>query len=117
MMQLQMFNTMSADFTQTVTLGTVPVQMRLVWNVRSSLWAMWITDAEERTLATVALVPNMLLLRQSKAQFPLPGDLLLVRERPDAGAYPTFANLGVDFNLYYLTEEEALTWEDLNGLG
>lgn len=117
MMQLPVFNSMSSDFTQTITLGTVPVRIRMVWNVRSELWVMRLEDADDHALAAITLVVGTLLLRQTKAQFPIPGDLLLVRERADAGDYPTFENLGSDFNLYYLTEDEVLTWEDTNGLG
>ena len=117
MIQLQVFNTLSADFEQQLALGAITVTLRLTWNSRSEFWMLSVVDANDRRVYAVKLVPNYLLLRQHKALFPLVGDILLVREDPQAGEYPTFENLGTAFNLYFLNEEEVLQWEDTNGLG
>lgn len=117
MIQLQVFNTLSADFSQSITLGTTVVDLRLMWNVRSGFWMLRVTDANEKMVAAVKLVPNFLLLRQHKALFPMPGDLLLVREDPFAPEFPTFESLGTAFNLYFLDEDEVAEWENTNGLG
>ena len=117
MIALPIFNNVSSDFIQVVTLGTTMTIVRLTWNVRSEFWNMRVSDANDNALATVKLVPYWPLLRQHKGLFPFSGDLMLVRENPGASEFPTFESLGSDFGLYYLTEEEVLAWEDANGLG
>lgn len=117
MIQLQAFNTLSSDFSQSLTLGTIVVKIRLVWNIRSGFWTMSVIDANENHVAGIKLVPNYLLLRHHRALLPVPGDLILIRENPYAQEFPTFENLGSAFNLYFLDEDEVIEWEDTNGLG
>lgn len=117
MIQLQVFNTLSADFEQGLTLGGMAIQLRLIWNVRSEFWMLRVSNQDGVQVASVKLVPNYLLLRQHKALFPLAGDLLLVREDPQASEFPTFEGLGKTFNLYFLDDEEVIQWENTNGLG
>lgn len=117
MIQLQVFNDLSSDFEQTVTLDSYAVTLRIMWNVRSQFWEMRVTNANEDMVSGIKMVPNWPLLNQHKALMPIPGDFLLIREDPYAGEFPTFDNLGSLFNLYYLDADEVATWKALNGVG
>lgn len=99
-----------------------PLTLRVFWIGRGASWYLDAryqpsVDAPESTLLGIKIVPRWLLLRENKALFPFPGDLLLL---PTATEYlaqdPGYEDLGSKWKLCLLTAAEADSWKVKNGL-
>lgn len=115
--EIPLFQTQSADFTQNIDLENVNIEIRLVYNTRVGTWMMRLqTDNYE--LTGIKLVKNFPLLWRHKALFPeLPGDFIIVKISDDINIndldYETF---DVYFALYYITQTELEEWKEDNGI-
>jgi hypothetical protein len=107
----------SADFVQTVELDGAVVVIRITWNVRNDTGFMEFTDGDGNTINGIKIVPNWPLLRQLKGSTSIDGDFIVVRDDNTVETEITYDNLGSGQNLYYVTQEELLVWEDYYGVG
>lgn len=118
MIEIPVFTTQAADFTQIIDLDNVTVTIRLVFNIRVESWFMRL-ETENYTLDGIKLVENYPLIQQYKALFPeLPGDFL-IQQINDEVENPEFDydSFGVFWSLFYFTEDEVTDWEVENGIG
>lgn len=107
----------SSDFVETVSLDGVIYELRITWNVRNDTAHLSLTENDEDAGAvkSVKVVPNWPLLRQLKGQLKMSGDLIVLKEDAAIGDEITYDNFGNGYNLYYVTSEEMLIWEEYYG--
>lgn len=92
-----------------VTLSGVRYQLYISWNTRMESWYMTILDVnDEVLLGGLRLVPNVNFFEKYRASVPElpPGDLGIYCAGKMASDEITRENLGTDFNLFYVIEEE-----------
>lgn len=116
-LQIPVFQTLSADFTQVVTLENTDVTIRLTFNTRTESWMMNLS-AGNYSLNGIKLVKNFPLLMRHKALFPvLDGDLIVLKISDDVNINDLdYESLGLYFTIFYVTSEEIELWRDVNGL-
>ena len=116
MIQIPAFNATSADFEQTITLGSQELSIRLAWNSRSEFWYMDLDDQRGHVVRSRKLVPLLPIFRSHKALMPIIGDFVLMPESDDAPEYPTFDGFGTTHTLNWLDATELALWEAALGL-
>lgn len=85
-----------------ITLAGVAYTLRVVWNVPNDSWVLDVLDAGgDPVLCGVPLVTGADLLEQFN--YLGIGGGLVVQTASNTDAVPTFANLGTDGNLYFVT--------------
>lgn len=115
---IPIFNDIAPSFSMNISLGNRDVEITCKWNNESEAWYMDFIDSEYEIYG-LKIVHNYLLLKNRKNLVPdFVGDLILLKtddsileDRPD------FDNLGNGFDLFYVTSEEAESWEDEYGVG
>ena len=116
MIQIPAFNSTSADFEQTITLGTQELLIRLAWNSRARFWFMDLDDQQGHVLLSRKLIPILPLFRTHRALMPIAGDFVLMPESDVAPEYPTFEGLGTTHTLNWLDDAELVQWETALGI-
>ena len=117
MLEIPLFNTKSADFTQTIDLDNITVTIRLTYNVRVAVFFMSI-ETENNSLTSMKCILEYPILYPHRALFPeLPGDFFLIKVT-NANEVVDFSyeNFGTVYKLFYYDAEEVATWESENGL-
>lgn len=106
------YQDISAIFTQLIELENIIYTLTLTYNIRNKSWYLDI-ESQYNKLYSVKLVTNYPLLKQYKAHFDkLSGDLIILKTG-NIGIEPiiTYDNLGIYYNLLYLSAEEVKEWE------
>lgn len=116
MIQIPTFNSTSADFDQTITLGAQELLIRLSWNSRAQFWFMDLDDQQGHVVRSRKLVPLTPLFRSHRALMPIIGDFVLMFESDAAPEYPTFEGLGTTHTLNWLDATELVQWETALGI-
>ena len=111
------FKDLSSDFIMTIDLDNVNTEIRLNYNTRTESWMMRLKTANYE-LSGIKLVKNFPLLWRHKALFPeIPGDIIVLKISDDININDlNYDNLGVYFDLFYLTASELLEWRAANGI-
>lgn len=117
MIDLPLFQDISAKFTYTIEIEEEIYQFYFDWNVRSENWYLTITHLESGLkLSNIKIIPNFPLLKQRKALFDImEGDLFLIKLN-DVSEMVDYDNIGVDYKLYYYTKDEFEDWLETYGL-
>ena len=105
----------SADQEMEVQLGEYLCKLRMTWNNLSEFWFLTITRSG-LGLQSIKCVPSWPLFSVSKANAPIPGDILILRGAVTTTEKIEFEDLGSRWNIVYLTDEELASWETFNGL-
>ena len=113
---LPVFQTISADFTYKIALGTELYAVRLMWNSRSKYWFLTISDSLGGRIDGVKVVEKWPLLTPHRAQIRFSGDIVAVPLTTTA-AHPGYDNLGSEWAICYLPPDELATWKAANGMG
>lgn len=116
MIKIPVFQNVSADFKQEISLGDQLVQIRLIWNVRAESFFLYFTDQNGNPLNGIKVITNWPMLADHKGFLDFDGDLIVLKTDEDAGLYITYDNFGNVWDLYYLTQDEATAWRTANGL-
>lgn len=86
-----------------IALGGIVYTLVVKWNTKANSWTLDIQDQSENDIVTgIALVTGCDLLEQY-AYLEIGGSLVC-QTNGDANAIPTYQNLGVDSQLYFVTE-------------
>ena len=111
------FKDLSADFIMNIDLENVNTEIRLIFNVRTEAWMMRL-KTNNYELDGIKLVKNFPLLWRHKALFPeVLGDLVVLKISDDVNVNElNYDNLGVYYDLFYLTQSELLKWQVANGI-
>ncbi len=113
---IDILSTISSDFSQIVELDLVNVTVRLKFNTRDESWFMSL-ETENTSIKDIRLSINFPLLKQHKAiMYDIPGDFFVIKINESAIDNLTYANLGNDYQLLYLTEEEVTAWYSANNI-
>lgn len=113
---IPVFQDKSSKFRQDVILGTVSVTLSFQWNSRAGAWFVSLNDGTHELLSK-KLVGNWPLLRRNRASFPtITGDIIALKMDQDAATEVTYDNLNNGWDLYYITAEELVEWEIINGV-
>jgi hypothetical protein len=114
--EIPIFQNDSSNFIQNITLNNKRVQLKLVYNVRSAKWVLYIAY-DNFFLEGVPLVLNYpLIFRQRWLVNSLRGEFLCLQKNTKVENI-TYENLGVDVGLYFFTDAEYRQWSRTNGLG
>lgn len=113
---LPAFQTISADFTYKIALGSALYTVRLMWNSRSQYWHLTLADSLGGRVDGVKVVEKWPLLTPHRAQIKLAGDIVAMPLTATAAPLG-YDNLGVEWALAYLPTSELATWKAANGLG
>ena len=115
MLKLPTFQTQSADFTERFTFDGIEISLRFAWNTKSEYWMLNTYKEIEsgRTLNGIKLVLNYPLLYQFVTA--LPGQFLIFSQDASLGSTITYKSLGSGHNLFYLSNEEFITWKEYYG--
>lgn len=118
MILIETFQTLSADFSQTLILDEVLVELRLVWNNRSEYWMLnsYKELDEDNTRYGVKLTKEYPLLFPLKAGLKLPGDFMIIKTDESIINTINYDNLNNGWDFYYLTSTEVSAWENINGI-
>jgi len=109
------FQEASSNFEQEIILDGLVVTINMRWNTRAACWLVSL-DSNGYTLLNKKLLPNWPLLRQSRASFPLSGDILALPVDAAVGSILNYNNLNDGFQLVYFDQFEMEAWESLNGI-
>lgn len=117
MIELPFFQTQSSDFSYSIDLDNVPVDIRITYNVRSSYFRLNIAT-EKYNLYGLKLIKNFPIINHHKAFIPdILGDFIIKQvNRLDEDLEMTFDNIGSDFKLYYYNKDEFDSWKTDNNL-
>ena len=116
MIELPIFQNISADNTQTITIEKNRIRIRLVWNVRSNRWIMRLSSGDF-VIDGLPLILDYPIIRNHKSFFPiLQGDFFCFNKTRIVNDI-NYNNLGDSIGLYYLNGVELSEWEARNGLG
>jgi len=112
------FKDLSADFIINIDLENVNTEIRLVYNTRTESWMMRV-KTNNYQLDGIKLVKNFPLLWRHKALFPeVLGDLIILKTSDDINVNDlNYDNLGIYFQLFYITSSELEEWKVANGIG
>ncbi len=115
MIQIPLFQDVSADFTQEIELNGQLIQLRIVYNIRVDFFFLRFTDQLGNPIQGIKIVPNWLLLDSHKGFVDFDGDLIVIKTDENAGNEITYDNFGNGWDLFYLTPDEAEEWRTENG--
>lgn len=115
MTRIPVFQSASADFSQTIDLDGASTTIRLIWNTRINYWFVTVVTEGGR-LDGLKLVPQYPLMRYKRRIPDLPGDFVAFKIDASLGEEVSYDELGAGWNLYYLTADEYDQWEDARGL-
>lgn len=91
-----------------ITIGSVPYNLIVQWNAPNASWMMDILDQDNnQILSGVPLITGADLLEQFEYLMiggAIDAGEMQVQTTSDTFAVPTYANLGTDGNLYWVTE-------------
>ena len=116
MKYLPTFQTISADFTYKVALGSEQYNLRLLWNSRAEHWFLTVVDTAGGRIDGVKVVEKWPLLTAHRGQIKLSGDIVAI-PITTTGERLGYDNLGTAWVLAYLDATELLDWKVANGLG
>lgn len=92
----------AAQQTLNINLDGVQYQLRVTWNAPSSCWLLDVSDSDGVAIAQgIALTSGADLLEQ--LEYLGIGGALVAQTDGDENAQPTFANLGENGHLYFIT--------------
>lgn len=111
------FKNLSADFIMNIDLENVNTELRLTYNTRIESW-MLRAKTNNYEISGIKLVKNFPLLWRHKALFPeVLGDLIVLKTSDDININDlNYDNLGVYFELFYITADELIEWQVANGI-
>lgn len=117
MVQIPIFKTTSADFTQTIDLDNITVTIRLRYNIRDGFWFMDLST-ENYNLYGLKVIENFPIIFPHYALFPeLKGNFFIEQTtNTDEVVSFDYDTFGEVFNLFYYDESEYNTWKDTYGL-
>ena len=117
MIQIPLFQTLTADFTQNIDLENVNVEIRLVYNTRVESWMMTLKTTNYE-INGIKLVKNFPLLWRHKALFPeLIVDFMIIKISDDININDLdYDTLGIYFALFYITQDELENWKVSYGI-
>ena len=116
MLELQTFQTASADFEQEVVLNGQLVTLRITWNTRVEYFFLLFTDSDGVSLGQIKMTERALLFRPHNYLINFKGDFLVLPKTQNVGTEIKYDELGNDWGLYYLDEKEVESWVVENGL-
>jgi hypothetical protein len=117
MIQIPVFNDTSADWEQSMTLGTQELTLRTYWNARSGYWFLDIYAQDGTPKITGRkLVPALPVCYSHRAIAGIEGDFVLLPETEASEDAPTFEGLGSTHNLYWMDDTELNAWEAALGI-
>lgn len=117
MIQIQVFQNISANFNQEIDLDGQIVQINIAYNSRNNFFHInEFIDQDENIITGVKIVPEWLLFDNYKGLVDFEGDLIVLKQDEDAGNDITYDNFGNGWDLFYLTPDEVETWKQANGL-
>lgn len=117
MIEIPVYQNISADFEQVIELENQSLTLRIVWNARVEFFFLTVTDKNANVIQAGKINPRVLLLRQHKGFIDdFAGDLIVLKADQNAEPYITYDNFGVGWKFYYLTAAEVQQWEHNNGL-
>jgi hypothetical protein len=114
--EIPLFQNISADFLQTIKLGNQLVNLRFVWNVRNSFFHLDVIPSLGGSLTGIKVVPRYPLLSQFSGQIEFRGDFLVLKTDNSLGSLITYENFGQGWDLFYVDRSELITWRVENGL-
>lgn len=117
MLQIPLDAQVSADQRFRVELSGQMVKLRFKWNERVGFWFILVSDDFDQQLGELKAVPNWPLCNQYKGFKPFVGDLILLPIDDAAVWPPAYADLGVRWFLFWLSEDEVGQWRRRNGVG
>lgn len=117
MIEILTFQDQSADFTQSIDLENVSVEIRMIYNTRTESWMIHFKTADYE-LNGIKMIKNFPLLWRHKALFPeLQGDFLIRKISDDINVNELdYDTLGVYFALFYITADELEEWKVSYGI-
>lgn len=110
MIQIEMFQKVSADFNQTITLDGNQFNLRCTWNTREEAWYLDINNAVGSPLLVGSrLSPDTPIIRKYGNDKLPKGEIMLYDTKQDpSNSKVTFDNLGGRYILVYITAKELL---------
>ena len=117
MIQIPTFQTLSADFQQTIDLELQLVTLRCIYNIRNDYFHLNFQDPDGVQLNGIKIVLNWPLLWQKKALINFSGDLMVIKDDASLTNEISYNTFGDGHNLYYLTPAELEYWLAENGVG
>ena len=116
MIQLPLFPTVSSNFTYNIQLEEQVCIIKCVYNIRNGSFHIDFTDGNDNIVRGIKMVPGFPLLKYKKGFTDLNGDLMMRAVTEAAGDEITYDNFGTDYQLFYMTEDEIIAWEEEVGL-
>lgn len=115
--RIPIFLEASATFNQLIELDGALYTIRIQWNVRNNTAYLSISEENEFAgkVTSIKIVPNWPLLRQIKGGLTMTGDLIVIKEDAALGNEIEYTTLGNGYNMYYVTSDELLVWEEFYG--
>ena len=98
------------EFTESVNVGDVSLSMRFMWNDRDQHWFVDFESVDGKNNG-IRLVVNTPLL-STKNRCLLGGDLVMMQTVTDEAKTLGFDNLGKDFSMFYLTNDEVAQYKN-----
>lgn len=117
MLQIPFNAQVSSDQQFRVELEGQMVVFRIKWNERAGFWFILISDDLGKQLGELKAVPNWPLCNQYKGFKPFVGDIILLPIDEAAQWPPAYADFGVRWFLFWLSEDELRQWRRRNGVG
>jgi len=116
MIEIQLYNQSSADFTQIIDLDNITCTIRLTYNIRVGFFFMNILT-ENNELSGLKVVLNFPILYPHRALFPeLPGDFFINKvTNEDENTEFSYENFGEVYKLIYYNADELAEWWSGNG--
>lgn len=109
MIEIPIYSSQSAIFTQYITLDSNKLTIQLLFNLRADSWYMNLTTQNGNKMYSIKLVLKNLLLFPYKAWFPdIKGDFVVIPKVPNIVNF-SYADLGIKVGLYYLSKEEIIS--------
>ena len=93
-------------FIQTTSFENVAYQLEFVWNDRDERWRISFLDMQDNViLRNLKIVPVLPMTQRYRIQSFLSGDIIGIDTKTTTNM-PTRTNLGADFKLFYLSQDE-----------
>lgn len=115
--EIPLFQDQSADFSQNINVENINVQIRIRYNTRTETWFCNLSS-DNYQLNGLKLVRNFPLLWRHKALFPeVLGDFIILKISDKINNNDlNYDTLGVNYGLFYITQDELNTWVAFYGL-
>lgn len=111
---IKSYQNSSAQFTSTVNLEDKKCKISFEWNTRVEAFFITVDDNDGGLVSGVKAVENWPLLENHRGFIGLDGQLMILPYVPQPSPL-SYDNLGIEWDLVYLTPDEFKDWESAYG--